>query len=331
MIQPWQSRSFHPPRWAAGPHAQTLLARVLRPAPNALYRRERIETPDGDFLDIDWGPEPAPGSPITLILHGLEGSSERRYVRNMGRELYARGVQPVAMNFRGCSGEANRAIRFYHSGETSDPRWLLEHIRTRHPERPLGVMGFSLGGNVALKMMGERPDGGAGLVSAAAVMSVPYDLAAGCALLEESFMGRVYSEYFLRSLRRKIEGKAKALASHVDLEAAREAKTIRAFDDLVTAPINGFAGASEYYARCSSARFLDGIAVPTLLLHAVDDPFLPRDAIPRDALEANPALTPLLHSGGGHVGFLDGVPWAPRFWGEETCAAFLAAKLGGQD
>ncbi len=331
MIQPWQSRSFRPPRWAAGPHAQTLLARVLRPAPDAPYRRERIETPDGDFLDIDWGPEPAPGSPIALILHGLEGSSERRYVRNMGRELYARGVQPVAMNFRGCSGEANRALRFYHSGETSDPRWLVEHIRTRHPARRLGVMGFSLGGNMALKMMGERPDGGAGLVSAAAVMSVPYDLAAGCALLEESFMGRVYSEYFLRSLRRKIEGKAKALASHVDLEAAREAKTIRAFDDLVTAPINGFAGASEYYARCSSARFLDGIAVPTLLLHAVDDPFLPRDAIPRDALEANPALTPLLHSGGGHVGFLDGVPWAPRFWGEETCAAFLAAKLGGQD
>lgn len=324
----WQPRPFHPPAWASGPHAQTLLARVLRPRPDARFRSERLETPDGDFLDVDWGPEPAPDSPVVLILHGLEGSSERRYVRNLGRELVTRGVQPVAMNFRGCSGEPNRALRFYHSGETGDPAWLLERIRLRYPGRALGVAGFSLGGNIALKMMGERDDGGTGLVQAAAVMSVPYDLAAGCSVLEQGVMGRVYSEYFLRSLRGKIEWKREALAHHIDFPAARNATSIRAFDDLVTAPINGFADAAEYYERCSSQRFLDGIAVPTLLLHALDDPFLPADAIPRSTIEANPSLEFVLHERGGHVGFIEGSPRAPRFWGEETCASFLASALG---
>lgn len=319
----WRPRPFQPPRWASGPHAQTLLARLLRPGPDDSYRRERFETPDGDFLDVDWGAEPAADAPLVLILHGLEGSSERRYVRNLGRELSRRGIRPVAMNFRGCSGETNRALRFYHSGETSDPSWLVERIRERHPGRRLGVIGFSLGGNITLKMLGERADGGAGLVDAAAVMSVPYDLEAGCALLEESIMGRVYSEYFLRSLRLKVEGKKDALAPHIDLEAASKASTIRAFDDLVTAPINGFADASEYYARCSSNQFLEGIGVPTLLLHALDDPFLPPESIPRREIAGNPRLEFLLHDRGGHVGFLEGSPRAPRFWGDEMCAFFL--------
>lgn len=231
------------------------------------------------------------------------------------------------MNFRGCSGETNRALRFYHSGETSDPSWLLERIRERHPDRALGAVGFSLGGNITLKMLGERPDGGRGLLDAAAVMSVPYDLQAGSELLERGLMGRVYSGYFLRSLKRKVEGKRDALSEHIDVSAALEASTIRAFDDLVTAPINGFSDASEYYARCSSNQYLAGIGVPTLLLHAMDDPFLPADAIPLDEMSANLFLQPVVHDRGGHVGFLAGSPRAPRFWGEETCASFLAAAL----
>lgn len=326
----WRPRPFHAPGWASGPHRQTLLARWLRPRPEAPYHRERLDTPDGDFIDIDWGPDPEPEGPVALILHGLEGSSERRYVRNLGRELAVRGIRPVAMNFRGCSGEPNRALRFYHSGETTDPSRILEEIRTRYPGRRLGVVGFSLGGNITLKMMGEREDGGAGLVDAAAVMSVPYDLAAGCDLLEESIMGRVYSEYFLRSLRRKVGAKKEALAPHIDLAKARRASTIRAFDDVVTAPINGFSGAEEYYASCSSNQFLPNVAVPTLLLHALDDPFLPRAALPRTEMAENPALHPVLHERGGHVGFLEGSPGSPRLWGEETCASFLAAALSGR-
>lgn len=325
------SRRFRPPPWARGPHAQTLLARILRPASRTAFTRERLETPDGDFLDVDWGPEPdrAARAPVVLLLHGLEGSSERRYVRNLARELLARGLRPVALNFRGCSGEPNRALRFYHSGETGDPSWLLQVIRERLPRRPLGAVGFSLGGNVLLKMLGERDDGGAGLVDAAAAMSVPYDLAAGCALLERSFMGRLYAEYFLRSLRRKVDLKAESLGSRIDLEAARRASTIREFDDRVTAPLSGFRDAAEYYAECSSQRFLEGIGVPTLLLHAVDDPFLPAASIPRAQADRNDRVRLVVERRGGHVGFLEGSPRAPRFWGEESCASFLAEMLDG--
>lgn len=324
----WSPGAFRAPIWARGPHAQTLMARVLRPAAGPELVRERIETPDGDFLDVDWGHDPGPRAPVVLLLHGLEGSSRRAYVRSVARELTARGVRPVAMNFRGCSGEPNRAPRFYHSGDTADPAWLLGLIRERWPARPVGAMGFSLGGNVLLKMLGERDDGGRGLVGAAAVMSVPYDLAAGSALLERSVMGRLYSEYFLRSLRRKLETKRRLLASEIDLAAARSARTIRDFDDRVTAPLNGFRGAEEYYAECSSSRFLEGVRVPTLLVHALDDPFLPASAIPRTDVERNRLVTLLLQSRGGHVGFLAGSPRAPRFWADRACASFLAESLG---
>jgi len=323
----WQAPPFRAPRWARGPHAQTLLARVLRPAPDRAFRRERFETPDGDFLDVDWGPEPGPGAPIVLVLHGLEGSSKRRYVRNLARELSAHGLWPVAMNFRGCSGEPNRTPRFYHSGETGDPAWLLERLRLLHPDRSVGAVGFSLGGNVLLKMLGEGARGGRRLVDAAVAISVPYDLAAGCTLLERSLMGRLYSEYFLRSLRRKLSAKAGRLASEVDLTAAARVATIREFDDRVTAPLSGFRDAEEYYAECSSNRFLPGIRVPTLLLHAVDDPFLPAEAIPRSEAEANPAIELALRSTGGHVGFVRGSPRRPVFWAEETAASFLGRAL----
>lgn len=319
--------SFEAPWWARGPHAQTLLARFLRPTVSTPFTRERIETPDGDFLDVDWTPDPGDGAPVVLILHGLEGCSERKYVRNVCRALFERGVRCLAMNFRGCSGEPNRALHFYHSGATEDPLFLLDVIRERHPGRPVGAMGFSLGGNMLLKLMGERPDGGSGVLDAAVAMSVPYDLAAGCALLERSFMGRAYSGYFLRSLRRKVDGKRERLAGAIDVAAAEAARTIRDFDEAVTAPLNGFSSAAEYYRLCSSQRFLPDVRVPTLLLHATDDPFLPADSIPIDAAAANPHTELRLSPRGGHVGFVEGAPTAPRFWADEAGAAFLAGAL----
>jgi predicted alpha/beta-fold hydrolase len=318
---------FRPPWWARGPHAQTLLARALRPVEGLASVRERLETPDGDFLDVDWGPDPAPGAPVGLVLHGLEGSSQRKYVRSVCRELFARGVRPVAMNFRGCSGEPNRSLRFYHSGETADPQLVVEAIRSRYPDRRVGALGFSLGGNMVLKMLGERPDGGTGLLDAAVGMSVPYDLAAGSDLLERSFMGRVYTEYFLRSLRTKVAWKRDRLAGVLDLAAVDAARTIRAFDDHVTAPLHGFADAAAYYTASSSKHFLAGIRVPTLLLHARNDPFLPPEAIPEATALANPRLSWVVEGRGGHVGFLEGSPWAPRFWADAAAADFLAEAL----
>ena len=329
MTLPPEPRPFRQAAWASGPNAQTLVARVLRSPDGPHFERERVETEDGDFLDLDWGPDPAPDAPVVLVLHGLEGSSRRRYVRNVCRALLAHRIRPVAMNFRGCSGEPNRSLRFYHSGETSDPTAVLELIRRRHPGRRVGAMGFSLGGNMLLKLMGERSDGGRALVDAAVAMSVPYDLAAGCDLLERTRMGRVYSEYFMRSLRGKVATKRERLADVLDLDAVDRARSIRAFDEHVTAPLNGFAGASAYYEACSSERFLGGVRVPTLLLHARNDPFLPPHAIPETAARANPALVWSLQDGGGHVGFLEGTPWAPRFWADEASADFLAHALFG--
>jgi uncharacterized protein len=327
MTVSYASRTFRPAPWALGPHAQTLAARLLRPADGPELRRERIDTPDGDFLDLDCGIDPGEGAPIVLVVHGLEGSARRRYVRNACRELEKAGLWPVALNLRGCSGECNRALHFYHSGKTEDPRLVLELFRARHPGRSVGVLGFSLGGNVLLKLMGERRDGGLGLVDAAVAMSVPYDLAAGCALIERTPMGRAYSAFFLRSLKAKVELKRERLASVLDLRAAALARTIWEFDERVTAPLHGFASAAAYYEECSSARYLHAIETPTLLLHAVDDPFLPPESIPRREAERNPALHLELQSRGGHVGFLEGSPWRPTFWGDEEAARFLAAEL----
>lgn len=324
---PFGPRPFSPAGWAPNAHAQTLAARMLRSAEGPPLVRERIHTPDDDFLDLDWGPDPGPGSPIVLVVHGLEGSARRGYVRNVCRELLAGGVRPVALNLRGCSGEPNRALCYYHSGKTDDPAFVLERLHEMHPERPLGALGFSLGGNLLLKMMGERPDGGRALVDAVAVVSVPYDLAAGSALLEETSMGRAYASYFLRSLKSKLRWKEAKLRAALDVDAGFAARTIWEFDERVTAPLHGFEGAADYYARSSSAGYLEGVRVPTLMLHAEDDPFLPRSSIPRDAVTRNDMLQLVLHASGGHVGFLEGTPWRPRFWADEEAARFLAEQL----
>ncbi len=289
--------------------------------------RERWELRDGDFLDVDVGPEPGTRAPLTLVLHGLEGSSRRRYVRSACRELLARGIRPVALNLRGCSGETNRRPRLYHSGETGDPAFVLEGLRKAFPDRPLGALGFSLGGNVLLKLLGEREDGGSGLLDAAVAISVPMDLAAASAELEATVMGRFYVGHFLRSLKRKVRAMAGILEGRMDLAAALRARTLREFDEAATAPLHGFRNADDYYARSSSTAFVGGIRVPTLVLHSLDDPFLPARALPREALGANPRIVAALTPRGGHVGFMEGPPWSPRFWAEEEGARFLAETL----
>ena len=316
----------------ANPHAQTVAGRLLRPLPSLPLRRERWETPDGDFLDLDFLPDT--GGPLVLVLHGLEGHTRRRYVLNALQNLRDAGLDAVGMNFRTCSGEPNRLPRAYHSGETSDLGYVLGRLRERTPGRPLGAMGYSLGGNVLLKYLGERGRGEAPghapgpLPDAAVAISVPYDLAAGADLLRRSWAGRQYESFFLRSLLGKVEAKRALVEGLVDLAALAQARSLRAFDDLFTAPVHGFRDADHYYAESSSQDYLAGITTPTLLLHAEDDPVLPRDRIPRRAMTSNPHLHPVLTQRGGHVGFVEGSPWAPRFWSEAAAAAVLAGQLG---
>ena len=305
------------------------MARILRSPNGPPYHRERLDTPDGDLLDLDWGPEPSSDSPIALVLHGLEGSSSRRYARNICRELFVRGIWPVVLNFRGCSGEPNRRPRYYHSGETSDPQFIVELLRHRFPGRPIGALGFSLGGNVLLKLLGEKSSDIRGKPDSAVAISVPYDLAAGSQLLEQSRMGRFYAAYFLRSLKHKVRLKQELLSPVLDLNTVLKSQTIWEFDDVATAPLAGFENAAAYYAESSSFKFLGDIGVPTLLIHAEDDPFLPAQAIPRAEALDNPMIQLVIHPVGGHVGFLEGTPRKPSFWAEVEGARFLAEQLNG--
>lgn len=325
MAQVWNPPPpFRQAWWLPGGHLQTLGGKYLRPVPELSLKRERWVMPDEDFLDLDFGPDADSTGPIVLILHGLEGFSRRPYVLHAMGTLALRGISAVALNFRGCSGEPNRLPRMYHSGDTQDAAFVLSRLRERWPNRPIGALGFSLGGNVLLKLSGEREDGGTGLLDAAAAISVPYDLQAGVEFLEGTRLGKIYTDYFLKSLKEKVERKRSLLAPILDLEKVLVAETLRAFDDLATAPLHGFKDARDYYARSSSGPFLSRVRTPTLLIHGRNDPFLPEDALPLDVMESNPALIPLISASGGHVGFVAGaVPGRAGFWAEEQVARFF--------
>jgi hypothetical protein len=324
---------FRPAWWLPGPHLQAVGARLLRPRGRVRCERERLELADGDFVDLDWvieagGRSPDRDAPLVLVLHGLEGSSSSDYVLSTHCALASRGLASLALNFRSCSGEPNRLPRFYHSGDTGDAAAVLKLLRERFPARRIGAVGFSLGGNVLLKLLGECGSGGReGLAPDAAVaISVPFDLSAGITTLEQG-LGPLYQRYFLRKLRRKVRAKRTVLHRHLDVDALLAVRTLRDFDDLATAPLHGFADSADYYRRSSSKPVLGAIQVPTLLIHAADDPFLPSSAIPRAEVEASPHLNAIFPEHGGHVGFVSGPPWAPVFWAEQTAADFLASRL----
>ncbi|HEY7767600.1 hydrolase [Longimicrobium sp.] len=328
---PFTPTPFRPARWLPGAHAQTVAGRFIRPPHGVAYRRERVETPDGDFLDLDFATvegAPAAGddSPLCLVIHGLEGSSNSSYMLETCRALAGQGIRSVAMNFRGCSGEPNRALRFYHAGETGDTAFLLDLLAGRYPRATLLGVGFSLGANVLLKYLGER--GAGSRIRAAAAVSIPFDLGAGSDKLDRSFMGRVYVRHFVRRLRGKFAGKQHLIGDRLDAERIRRARSFREFDDAATALLHGFRDAEDYYTRSSSAGYVARIRVPTLLVHATDDPFVDERAIPHADIDANPCLYTAFTPHGGHVGFIAGSPRRPRFWAEGEAARFLAAQAG---
>lgn len=317
---------FRPASGAGGPHAQTLLGKLLRPTPAFATLREVWETPDGDVVTVDLEPGVLDSQrPLVLVLHGLEGSSRRSYVRLLMEALRERGIASVALNFRGCGGAPNRLARAYHSGDSEELAWVAERLRTRFAGRPLGAAGFSLGGNVLAKYLGEV--GTASVFRGAAVASVPFDLDEAERWIDRSGIRRIYRRYFLRSLKEKVEAKRHLLEPQV-VARVRAARTLRAFDDALTAPLHGFRDATDYYRRASSGPLLAGIAIPTLVLHAADDPFLPAAGLPLPALRANPAVDLRLPAQGGHLGFLAGSLRRPLWWAETNMAIFLARVLG---
>ena len=299
---------FRAPVFLSHPHVQTVLGswrRVPRPA----WRRERIELADGDFLDVDHV-DAADASVHVLVLHGLGGSSDAPYVRGVVQALSAAGYGVSALNFRGCSGEPNRLARAYHSGETGDLLLVAERLRAAHPGRRLYAVGFSLGGNALLKAMGEGGDN----VPFAGALSVcaPLDLAICSAYLDDGAWF-AYRQYLLFALRRMVKLKRRVLEGVIDVNRARASQTFREYDDAVTAPIHGFAGVDDYYARSSARQYLAGVRRPTVILHAADDPFMPMAVVPR-ADELSPSVQLVVSGQGGHVGFVGRAADGGRGW-----------------
>lgn len=286
-----------------------------------------MELDDGDFLDLALSPLcGTTDRPIVLVLHGLEGSARRRYMLLTYEALLRHGLAPVGLNFRGCSGEPNRTARAYHSGDTEDLGEVTAWLASRFPGRRLGLVGFSLGGNVVLKYLGERSEAGTPYGAAVAI-SVPFDLAAGARELERTGPYTIYRQYFLRSLQRKVAQKVALIEGRADVPSALAARTLREFDESLTAPLHGFAGAADYYARSSSGPYVPRVRTPTLVVQAMDDPFLPKGCVPVRDIESNPWITALLPRRGGHVGFVSERPGEERFWAEEQAARFVARHL----
>jgi hypothetical protein len=315
--------TFRPAWWLPSPHGQTLWPAYVRREPSVIRVPERITTPDGDFLDLEW--TPGGDGPVVLVLHGLEGSAESHYARGMLAALDARGFRPVLMHFRNCSGEPNRARISYTGGETGDLDWLVRELGRRFPGLSLGVVGFSLGANVVLKWLGEQ---GAGApVQAAAGVSPPFELGKAAWRLEQG-MSRLYGRYLLKAAKASYAAKFRHRTdAPVPMAGLGMLKTFRQFDERITAPLHGYAGAEDYYRRASSRPFLPAIRVPTRVLHARDDPFTTPDAIPGPH-EVPDALSLEVSDQGGHVGFVAGPhPARPRYWAEEAVVAHLAAEL----
>lgn len=321
---------FRPYPGLRNPHAQTLTARLIRARFRTSYSRTRLATPDGDFIDLDVDGYPDPHAPVCMILHGLEGSSKSGYVLSAARSLRRRGISCVAMNFRSCSGEPNRNPESYHAGKTDDIELALDWLARQFPGARRGALGFSLGGNALLKYLGEAGQAALARVDAAVTISVPFDLTSSAQALEEGW-GRVYARHFLRSMRRKVREKAHRFPEVFDLTRIWRARTLRAFDELVTAPIHGFGTADEYYGACSSGRFLDAIRVPTAVIHSLDDPLVPETTIPWSTFERNGTLRAVITDKGGHVGFLTRhVGPTPRLWAEAEAARLLHEQIAHQ-
>lgn len=312
MNEPAVHDPYQAPWWLPGGHLQTLYA-ALAPAPRIAWRRERWDTPDGDFIDLDWVGE---DGPLIAIFHGLEGSSASPYARAIASLALQQGFRCVVPHFRGCSGELNRLPRAYHSGDSDEIAWMLERLGAKH------AVGISLGGNALLKHLGEA-GADAGIERAAAV-SAPLDLAAAGRKLDRGFGREVYTRVFLSTLKKKTLQKQRAGQIAIDERRLSRARTFFEFDDTVTAPLHGFAGAEDYWARSSSGPYLARIRVPTLVVNARNDPFMPAAALVAVAasLRDIPASVTLdFPDTGGHAGFP-----GRRHWLARRVVAFLTEK-----
>jgi len=319
---------YSPAWWIPGGHLQTLWGKLFRRQKPAQTVVKRWDTPDGDFLEVH-RLAALERQPRVLLLHGLEGTIRSHYAQGLLNEAARRGWGADLLIFRSCGSEPNRAKRFYHSGETTDAAFALEKIVDEFPTSPLAIAGVSLGGNVLLKMLGEKGNNLPTQLLAAAAISVPFDLERSSKRINRGF-SRFYQRFFLNTLRKKAEEKATRFPDLASADKLSALRTLEEFDNLVTGPLHGFRDAQDYYRRSSSLPYLEHIRLKTLLLSAIDDPMLPPEVLDdvRTVARQNPALHIEFVGKGGHAGFITGLwPWRPFYYAEYRVGEFFAAAF----
>jgi len=321
------TQDFRPMRGGRNPHFQTMLPRVIRRKLGFTPTWQRLELPDGDFVDLAWSEDPqqAKHKPRLVVFHGLEGSLHSPYAHGLIEAAKARGWLGVVMHFRGCSGEPNRLNRIYHSGETEDGTWFLHWMKREFGEARTAAVGYSLGGNMLACLLAK--EGNSVPLDAAVIVSAPFVLEACSAHIEKGF-SRIYQHYLLNLLKGNASRKLKAYPGTlpIDLLQLKRVRRLREFDDLITARIHGFTDAIDYYRQCSAMPLLNKIACPTLIIHAKDDPFMDHHVIP-DSATLPACVEYQLTEHGGHVGFVGGTLLRPQMWLEKRIPDWLTTWL----
>lgn len=311
---------YQAPWWLPGKHLQTIIPFLQRKPLHLNRKRERVELADGDFIDVDWLPSNDHNSPIVMLLHGLSGCSRSGYILQMQAVLQQQGFTTVAMNHRGCSGEPNRLPRAYHSGETHDAQAVLNHIKQRYPTNPIFVIGYSMGGNILLKWLGEQ--GSTSQITAGVAISVPFQLGVCAQELDKGF-AKTYRVRLIKCIREQLQTKIKHfhandLKEYADyLENLGDLTKIQSFiefDHQFTAPLHGFNSGADYYQKCSSKPFLSKVQRPALVIHAQNDPFMTPEIIPKSQ-DISSSIQLEIFKHGGHVGFFQGShPFNSECW-----------------
>jgi predicted alpha/beta-fold hydrolase len=316
--------SFKSAWWMRNRHAQTILPRFFRPLLKVPVYFEELDTPDGDFLELAWASQKNPKAPIAIILHGLEGNINSFYAKGMLRALNNKGFNTVLMHFRNCSRAPNKLARAYHSGETGDLAYLIKILKQRYVDSPIVAVGFSLGGNVLAKYLGEQQCHSG--LSGAAVISAPYHLSSSCQVIRKSCYG-LYQKYLLDRMKKSFSRKLSTIQSvlPIDKNTLNKLSDLWQFDNCITAPLHGFKGAEDYYQKASAQSYLKTIQTPTLLIHAKDDPMLSKQAIPNSG-QISDYVKLAVSELGGHVGFISGNnPFKPQFWLERIVPHYFSS------
>lgn len=314
---------YRPPLLYRSAHLQTIYPTLFRKPVLITSRRERVQTPDADFLDLDWSPTSG-SQRLAVLTHGLEGHSRGHYCQGMAAALQRAGWDVLAWNFRGCSGEPNQQLESYHSGATGELQLVLDHVFAKHDYKSVALIGFSLGGNLMLKYLGEQGHAIDPRIQAAVAISVPCDLA-GSAKQLEAWQNRIYMRRFMRTLSAKVREKAARFPARITTDGLEQMRTFAQFDDAYTAPIHGFKNAEDYWARCSCLQVLKDIPIPTLLINAVDDPFLTPECYPHEAAAENEFFHLETPRHGGHLGFV-AFNKTEEYWSERRAVDFLARR-----